>query len=133
MAFSRGPIRGPKPPRVHATVFAVGRRVYVTCAGDRSARAMLTDDTGKRPLGALADGSEMTILGWRPGWSGTALYRVRATESGLEGWLPVGNLRATEIPAPATAAAAPPPAVTPAPLRGAQREESTRRFGERHT
>ena len=122
MAFPRGPLRAPAPVRIRVSVFAVGRRVYVACAGDRSARVTLTD-ADERPLATLRDGTEVAILAWRPGWAGAARYRVRATDSGLEGWLPVGNLRSTAAPT-----APPPPAVRPAPLRV---EESGRRFGQR--
>ena len=110
MAFSRGSFRAPKRVRVQETVYAVGRRVFVACAGDQSARATLTDDTGKQSLATLSDATEVTILGWKPGWSGAARYRVRTTESGLDGWLPVGNLRGTEaaiFSAPVAAPTAP--------------------------
>ena len=127
MGFPRGPLRAPAPARIRASVFAVGRRVYVACAGDRSARVMLTDSAGKRPLASLGDGTEVAILAWRPGWAGTTQYRVRATDSGLEGWLPVGNLRSTEA-ASSSAPTPPPPAVRPATLRVG---ESRRRFGQR--
>jgi len=103
----------------------------VACAGDRSARATLTDDAGKKPLATLGDGAQVAILGWRPGWAGSARYRVRATDSGLEGWLPVGNLRLTEV-AIAPAPTAPPlPVVQPVPLRVGAVEGSGRRFGQR--
>jgi len=128
MGFPRGPLRAPAPARIRASVFAVGRRVYVACAGDRSARVMLTDNAGKRPLASLGDGTEVAILAWRPGWAGTTQYRVRATDSGLEGWLPVGNLRSTEAAISSAPTAPPPPAVRPATLRVG---ESRRRFGQR--
>jgi hypothetical protein len=128
MAFPRGPLRAPAPARIRVAVFAVGRRVYVACAGERSARVMLTD-ADKKPLGTLCDGAEVAILAWRPAWGGTTRYRVRATGSGLEGWLPVGNLRGTEA-ATSSAPTAPPPTVPPAPLRGEEFRESGRRFGQ---
>jgi len=129
MAFPWRPRRAPAAaPPIRVPVFAVGRDVYVACAGDR---ATLTDDAGKKPLASLGDGAQVAILGWRPGWSGAARYRVRATDSGLEGWLPVGNLRLTEA-AIAPAPTAPPlPAVAPAPLRVGGVAGSGRRFGQR--
>jgi len=130
MAFPRGPLRARAPVRIRVSVFAVGRRVYVACAGDRTARVTLTD-TDKRPLATLSDGTEVAILAWRPGWGGTTRYRVRATDSGLEGWLPVGNLRGTEAATSSAPTAPPPPAVPPAPLRGEEFGESGRRFGQR--
>ena len=132
MAFPSRPRRAPAPvPTLRVPVFAVGQQVYVACAGDQSARATLTDDAGKKPLASLGDGTQVAILGWRPGWAGTARYRVRATDSGLDGWLPVGNLRLTEA-AIALAPTAPPlPAVPPAPLRVGGVAGSGRRFGQR--
>jgi len=61
---------------------------------------MLTDDGGKKPVATLCDGTEVAILAWRPALGDTTLYRVRATDSGLEGWLPGGNLRGTETAIP---------------------------------
>ena len=125
MAFPRGPLRVPAPARIRVSVFAVGRRVYAACAGDRSARVTLTD-ADERPLATLRDGTEVAILAWRPGWGGTARYRVRATDAGLEGWLPVGNLRGTEAATSSAPTAPPPSAVPPPPLRG---EEFVRKVG----
>ena len=130
MAFPRGPLRAPAPVRIRTAVFAVGRRVYVACAGDQSAGVTLTD-ADKRPLATLRDGAEVVILGWRPGWRGTTGYRVCATDSGLEGWLPVGNLRGTEAATSSVPTAPPPPAVPPAPLRREEFRESGHRFGQR--
>src|SRR5213593_2248007 len=106
MGFPRGPLRAPAPVRIRVAVFPVGRRVYVACADERPARVALTDEAGTRPLMSLGDGTEVAILAWRPGWAGATRYRVRATDSGFEGWLPVGNLRGTKA-----ATALPPPAV----------------------
>ena len=127
MGFPRGPLRAPAPVRIRVAVFPVGRRVYVACADERPARVALTDEAGTRPLMSLGDGTEVAILAWRPGWAGTTQYHVRATDSGLEGWLPVGNLRSTEA-ASSSAPTPPPPAVRPATLRVG---ESRRRFGQR--
>jgi hypothetical protein len=59
------------------------------------------DEPDKTALASLDDGVEVTILGWRPGWSGMARYSVRAVISGLEGWLPAASLRGTEAFVPA--------------------------------
>jgi len=67
---------------------------------------MLTDADDK-PLATLGDGAEVVILAWIPGWSGAARYRVRATDSGVEGWLPVANLRRSFSPAGPPASALP--------------------------
>jgi len=111
--------KSPAPVRVRAEVFAVGRRVFVTCKGDRSARTILMDEPGKTPLASLDDGVEVRILGWRPGWAGNTRYRVRML-SGLEGWLLEANLSGTEVFVPAG-----PPAPAVADSAG-----SGRRFGE---
>ena len=123
MVFPRGPVRAPRPVRTYAAVFAVGRRVYVAGASDRSTRVTLTDEA-ERPLASLNEGDEVTIVAWRPGWAGTARYCVRVTDSGREGWLPVGNLRSTQaaISSPPTA-----PAARPAALRAA----ASQTFGRR--
>jgi hypothetical protein len=76
-------------------VFAVGRRVYV-------GRVTLTDETGKTERDSLKDGTEVAILGWRPGSGDSTQYHVRATESGVEGWVRVGGLRATALAEGAT-------------------------------
>lgn len=131
MGFPRGPLRAPAPVRIRAVVFAVGRRVYVACAGERSARVALTDEADKKALASLGDGTEVAILAWRPGWAGTARYRVRATDSGVEGWLPVGNLRSTEVAISPEPTALPPPGGYPASLRVGDSGESGRRFGQR--
>ena len=126
MAFPQGPRRAPAPPRVRAAVFAVGRRVFVA-SGTGGLTATLID-TDKKELGTLRDGTEVSIVAWRPGWGGNTWYRVRTAESDLLGWLPVGNLRTTEI------AVAPVPAATPAPGVPSYRGEfgdTGRRFGQR--
>jgi hypothetical protein len=131
MPFPRGPLRAPAIPRIRVPVFAVGQRIYVACGGYPWTPATLTDDAGKRPLASLGDGTEVAILGWRPGWGGGTRYRVRATDSGLEGWLPVGNLRATAA-APASAPTTSTPAAVPPAARGREElAESGRRFGQR--
>jgi hypothetical protein len=86
----------------------------------------LTDEGGKKPVASLSDGTEVAILGWRPGWAGAARYHVRATESADEGWLGVANIRRTDA-APAAPTAAPTTAPAPVP-----HPESERRFGRRN-
>jgi hypothetical protein len=111
MGFSRGPGRPsapPRPPRAH--VFAVGQRVYVASSVGGSAHVTLTDDAGQIAVASLGDGVEVAILAWRPGWGGNTRYRVRATDTGVEGWLAVGSLRRTAIAPPLVARPAAPPA-----------------------
>jgi hypothetical protein len=129
MAFPRASIRTPARPRIRVAVFAVGRRVYVAGAGDRSARVTLTDGA-ERPLASLSDGAEVTIVAWLPGWSGTTRYCVRVTDSGLEGWLPVGDLRGTKTAIAPPPAAPPPPAPGPVAVRAGESTRSGRRFGQ---
>jgi hypothetical protein len=114
---------------VRVAVFAVGRRVYVAGEGDRSARATLTDEAGKTPLESLGDGTEVAILAWRPASAGATRYRVRATDSGLEGWLPVANLRGTKVAVAAPAKADTPPLAHPAAPRFG--DYGGTRFGQR--
>jgi hypothetical protein len=95
MGFARSSFRAPRPAGSKAAVFAVGRRVYVASTSDRSASVTLTDDGGQTAVANLGDGTEVAILAWRPGWSGNTRYHVRSTTSGVEGWLPVANLRGT--------------------------------------
>jgi hypothetical protein len=118
------------PVRTRASVFAVGRRVYVACAGDRLAHVALTDDAGADAQTRLADGTEVEILAWRPRGSHGTRYRVRATRDGREGWLAVDNLRSTPS-AGSTPIALPPVASDPAPLRVTASGDSRRRFGQR--
>jgi hypothetical protein len=104
--------------------------VYV--AGDRegSLPVVLTDDAGKTPVATLRDGVEVSIEAWRPGPGTATRYHVRATESGTEGWLAVGNLR--------TSSAASAPALQPSaaqhgtgPRAAVERGEVSRPFGQR--
>jgi len=115
--------------RTRESVFAVGRRVYVACVGERLAHVALTDDGGADARTVLADGTEVEILAWRPRGSRGTRYRVRATRDGREGWLAVDNLRGT--PSAVSAPVAPSPAATdPAPLRPTASGDSRRRFGQ---
>ena len=115
--------------RTRASVFAVGRRVYVACAGVRLAPVELTDDAGADARTRLADGTEVEILAWRPRGSHGTRYRVRATRDGREGWLAVENLRST--PSAGSAPISPAPAATdPEPLRATASGDARRRFGQ---
>ncbi len=125
MAFVRAPARTPAPARIRVAVFAVGRRVYIAGAGNQSDRVTLMDGA-ERPLASLSDGAEVTIIAWLPGWAGTTRYCVRVTDSGLEGWLSVGDLRSSKAAISSPPAAPLPPAVRP-PLRAGV---SGRRFGQ---
>ena len=128
MAFSRRPLRVPAPVSIRVSVFAVGSRVCVAdCAGNPSVRAVLTDHAGN-PLGSLSDGTEVVILAWQPGWTGTTRYHVRVADSQLEGWLPVGNLRSKEV---ATPSALTGPPATAAPPRVEEFADRPRLFGQR--
>ena len=133
MPFSRASLRAPARPRVRVDVFAVGRRIYIAGAGAPSARVTLTDDGGDRPLASLPEGAEVTVVAWRPGWAGTTRYCVRVSDSDLEGWLPVGDLRSTKAAIPSPSAAPPPAAARPTAARAAGSETSGRRFGQRAT
>ena len=95
MMFNRGPFR-PPTPRVHVAVFAIGQRAYIACAGDRPLHATLTDDAGHMSMGDIDDGAEVAIVAWRPASGDATRYCVRVKDSGVEGWLPVRNLRRTE-------------------------------------
>lgn len=96
----------PAPPRPRprsAPTIAVGQRVFVHCPNSRSGTVELVDDTGK-VLSAihLADGAEVEVVAWRPRVEGDAHYRIRASSSGVDGWLPSGNLRKVLVPVAAT-------------------------------
>jgi hypothetical protein len=83
----------------------------------------LTDDTGDKPLASVGDGTEVAIVAWRPNGATGTRYCVRTTDSDIEGWLPVGNLRGKEVP---IVASSPKPSIVgvtaAAPLRvGARR------------
>ena len=69
--------------RPRASVFAVGRRVYVASAGDGLTHVALTDDARN----GLTYGTEVEIPAWRPRKFDGTRYRVRVTREGFEGWL----------------------------------------------
>jgi hypothetical protein len=124
MMFNRGPFR-PPTPRVRVAVFAIGQRAFITGAGDRPLHATLTDDAGHTPVGDIRDGAEVAILAWRPAPGDATRYCVRVMDSGVEGWLPVRNLRNKQVatvPAP-PASIAPPQAIVAA--------ATGHRFGQR--
>ena len=130
MAFFQSYSRAPSPVRRRVSVFAVGRRVYVSSSRDRLAHVALTDYPGGDALTHLADGTEVEILAWLPRASGDTRtrYRVRSTRSGLEGWLAVDNLRST-----LSAVAAPSEAVPSgtAVVASCGVRDSSRRFHQR--
>jgi hypothetical protein len=107
MGFARRSFRAPAPTGIRAAVFAVGRLAYVANPNDRSVSVTLTDDGGTMPIAKVGDGTEVAILAWRPGWAGNTRYCVRATSSGVEGWLAVANLRKTAAHVPPGAPALP--------------------------
>jgi hypothetical protein len=85
---------------VQGAVFAVGWRAHVARSEGGPVRVRLTDDAGTDGVTSLAAGSEVEILAWRPLGCAGARYRVRSTGTGLEGWLPAGNLRRPPAAAP---------------------------------
>jgi len=115
--------------RTHASVFAVGRRVYVACARDRLAHAALTADAGQC-AGPLADGTAVEILAWRPRRSDGTRSRVRSTGNGLEGCSRLTTYGAHRLPS--RPPIEPPRVATgSAPLRATESGDSGRRFGQR--
>jgi hypothetical protein len=98
--FSRGSKSAAPTLRMRVPVFAVGQTVYVAGIAGSRARVPLTDDAGTLPLANLGDGTAVSILGWRPRSATSARYQVRATVTGVEGWLSVENLRRTRKATP---------------------------------
>ena len=101
MVFSQSPFASSRAPRQTPAsvgpsyVFGVGSHAFVAHQqGDVS----LDDGSGKVAVGELADGTEVEIIAWRPRRAST-LYRVRATESRIEGWVSVTSLRRSREPA----------------------------------
>ena len=87
------PARGRSP----AVVFAVGRRVFITCTAPSPARVSLTDDLGATVCGSLRDGAEVEIVAWRPLGSQGTRYLVRSSSKGIEGWLGAADLRGSKM------------------------------------
>jgi hypothetical protein len=111
------------PPSRSGPVIAVGQRVLVNSAGNRSGSVTLADVSGK-VLSAvhLADGIEVEVVAWQPRGASDTRYRVRAS-NGADGWLPAANLRTVLVPLP------PPEPPTPAPATTVA-DASRRRFGQ---
>lgn len=124
MSFPRGPRRGSIPARVRGVVLAVGRRVPVRSTDGDRARVALMDD-GDTSVGRyLVDGTEVEIVGWRPGGSRGVRYQVRTTHDGLEGWVAEASLRD-----PATMVS--PTVGVPGCLQAPATVDGGRRFGQR--
>ena len=120
--------RAAPPVQRQASVFAVGRRVYVASAGDGLAHVALTDDAGADARTHLTDGTEVEIVAWRPRKFDGTRYRVRVTREGFEGWLAGDNLRSTRV---AISAPMKPPEGTEAVPRPMDPRDAGRRFGQR--
>jgi len=120
--------RAAPPVQRQASVFAVGRRVYVASAGDGLTHVVLTDDAGADARTHLTDGTEVEILAWRPRKFDGTRYRVRVTREGFEGWLAGDNLRSTPV---AISAPMERPAATASVPRAMGLGDAGRRFGQR--
>jgi len=114
--------------RPRASVFAVGRRVYIACAAGGLTHVALTDDAGADARTHLTDGTEVEILAWRPRKFDGTRYRVRVTREGFEGWLAGDSLRSTRVAI--SAPMEPPAAAEPVP-RAMDPGDARRRFGQR--
>src|SRR2546428_142276 len=91
----------PRSPSRSAPVMAVGQRVFIDVAGNRSGSVVLADESGKvLSTVHLADGFEVEVVAWRPRGPSDTRYRIR-TPQGVDGWLPANNLRAALVPLPA--------------------------------
>jgi len=130
MAVPQRPFFPQPPPRTRGggSILAVGRRVLVSCPSGAAGRATLTDAKGTTPLATLPHGAEVEILGWQPRGAGGTRYSIRASESGVEGWVLGESLRAPAPPPPSETtglveASRPPKASSPA--------AAPRRSGER--
>ena len=120
--------RAAPPVQRQASVFAVGRRVYVASAGDGLTHVALTDDARADARAGLTDGTEVEIPAWRPRKFDGTRYRVRVTREGFEGWLAGDNLRSTRV---AISAPMEPPAATESVPRAMDPGDAGRRFGRR--
>lgn len=123
MAFSPS-FRHPPPGRAKVSVFAVGSRMYIACAGGPRARVTLTDEGGATSVASVTDGTEVDIVAWRPRGSHGTRYCVRSSREGFEGWLPAVNLRRSLSPVSL-------PPAPPAPARPEKALDSEHRFGQR--
>jgi len=130
MRFGPGPIRRPSPTRVRDAVFAVGGQAYVAGSQDLVGRVVLTDDANANVVATVTDGTQVEILAWRPRGSGGTRYRVRSTGNGLEGWIPVGNLRSARSAVSPAIVKSPPPTRPPV-QRASESGASKRRFAQR--
>src|SRR5262249_26455930 len=73
------------PPRLpNEVVLAVGARAIVRSHGDEPGRVPFA---GEDDGATLADGVEVEITAWRPRRAAGALYQVRTTVGGREGWV----------------------------------------------
>ena len=91
----------PRSPSRSAPVMAVGQRVFIDVAGNRSGSVILADESGKvLSTVHLADGFEVEVVAWRPR-GGDTRYRIR-TPQGVDGWLPASNLRPAVVTPPAS-------------------------------
>jgi hypothetical protein len=107
----------PRPPRL-AFVLAVGQHVFVNSPGSPPRPVALGDESGTLLSGEhLIDGVEVEVLAWRPRGASDTRYRVRAN-SGIDGWLPAGNLRKSLVPLPPPASPMPAQAAVPADKNG---------------
>ncbi len=114
-----------RPPTRSGPVMAIGQRVFVDSAGNRSGSVALGDVSGKNPSAVhLVDGSEVQVVAWRPRGANETRYRVQ-TAQGVDGWLPAENLRSGLVAVPRTE----PSVVAPPATMGAS--SGTRPFGQR--
>lgn len=120
MTFPQGPPQT-KSDRVRVPVFAIGRRVLARGVGPTGS-VTLTDDAGTVLDATLRKDTEVAIIAWRPSGEATR-YRVRAVNSGLEGWLGVDSIRGKPAApvAPRAPSAAPVAKAAAAPTRQARR------------
>jgi hypothetical protein len=88
--FSREPSRPSKE-----VVLAVGGRAIVRSHGEGLGRVSFI---GEDDAATLAEGVEVEITAWRPRRTAGALYRVRTTAGGMEGWVSASNLEAVPPP-----------------------------------
>lgn len=86
------PVRRPKT----APVFCVGWHAFVHWphpAGNAPSPVPMTDGNGKSIVNDLADGQQVEIVSWRPRSRSSAIYQIRRSADGMEGWIEVDCLR----------------------------------------